>query len=133
MAKFSKISLKRLHECDPRIVFLFSLAIKNGPDFSVRCGHRSLEDQLAAYNAGNSQIIKGKHNEIPSLAIDVDPYPIDFNNFERYYQLGHYIMGIAHAYSIPLRWGSDWDQDWTLVVNDPDETFNDPGHFELNA
>ena len=53
---------------------------------------------------------KNKHNaEEPELskAVDVAPYPIDWNDKERFYYFAGVVMGIAIQMGIPLRWGGD--------------------------
>ena len=69
------------------------------------------------------------HNSDPSRAVDVAPYPIDWNDTERFGRFAGFVLGMAAAMGIPLRWGGDWDRD-----NDThDQKFNDLVHFELGA
>ena len=98
-------------------------------DFSVLEGHRDEDAQNAAHDAGNSKKRwpDGKHNTLPSNAVDVAPYPIDWEDRERFVYLAGAIMGAARAMGIPLRWGGDWDMDTEVR----DERFRDLGHFEL--
>jgi hypothetical protein len=52
------------------------------------------------------------------------------NNLEhlrRWYGFGGYVLGIAAELGIPIRWGGDWDGDWTHS----DQQFHDLPHFEL--
>ena len=55
------------------------------------------------------------------------PYPIDWNDKERFYFFAGYVKGIASQMGIELRWGGDWDSDNQLH----DQTFMDLPHFEL--
>ena len=38
-----------------------------------------------------------------------------------------FVLGIAKSIGITLRWGGDWDRDWTVM----DNKFDDFPHFEL--
>lgn len=129
MPNFSSESASRLSTCDKRLQDLMNEAIKY-INFSVLVGHRTKEDQDKAFAEGNSKLQwpMGKHNADPSLAIDIAPWPIDFQNEERYIYYAGIIKGIALQMEIPLRWGGDWDRDYNPANN----RFNDLGHFELD-
>lgn len=60
-------------------------------------------------------------------AVDLAPYPIDFDDIKRYVQLYHLIMAAARCQGIKLRSGMDWDKDGNLM--EKGET--DLGHYEL--
>lgn len=128
MPSFGKKSKKELNTCDVRLQMLAQEAIKI-IDFSVLQGHRTEEQQNEAYAKGNSKVKypNSKHNKYPSLAFDVAPYPIDFNDRERFVYLAGILLGIASTLGYQLRWGGDWDQDRDLK----DQTFNDLMHFEI--
>lgn len=98
-------------------------------DCTVLEGYRSPKRQHQLFMEGKSKVDAGesKHNASPSLAVDVAPCPIDWNDKERFYLFAGYVLGRADALGIKIRWGGDWDQD-TLV---DDQTFNDLVHFEL--
>jgi peptidoglycan L-alanyl-D-glutamate endopeptidase CwlK len=117
-------------------------------DFSVTQGHRSAEEQLEFYARGRKRLssgdwvvvdqtkiitkidgtnIVGMHNYTPALAVDVVPFPIDWNNRERFVLLAGIFLGIAHEKGIKLRWGGAWRGDLTL----PKQTFDDLPHFEI--
>lgn len=128
MYKFSKTSLERLSTCHVDLQKLFNEVIKHY-DCTIVCGHRSKEEQNLAFKKGNSklQYPKSKHNVYPSVAVDVAPYPIDWNDMSRFYHFGGYVLGVADILNIKLRWGGDWDSDNDLK----DQTFMDLVHFEL--
>ncbi len=69
----------------------------------------------------------GKHNRKPSEAIDAAPYPIDWDDLNRFYYFAGYVKGIANEMGIKIRWGGDWDGDTIL----DDQTFMDLPHFEI--
>lgn len=129
MPSFSKNSLDQLETCDQRLQDLMNEAIKY-INFSVLNGHRSKEYQDHAYQTGHSTLKwpQSKHDASPSLAVDIAPWPIDFENTKRYIYYAGIIKGISLQMGIPIRWGGDWNMDF-----DPaDNKFNDLGHFELN-
>jgi len=64
---------------------------------------------------------------LPSLAVDVAPYPIDWNDRERFCYFAGYVKGIAKSLGTELRWGGDWDRDTQVK----DNNFDDLPHFEL--
>lgn len=70
---------------------------------------------------------KGKHNKRPAEATDAAPYPIDWEDRERFIMFGGYVLGIAFELNIGLRWGGDWDRDTQVK----DNRFDDLVHFEL--
>jgi len=80
------------------------------------CGHRTKEKQEEAFNSKHSKVHfpKSKHNSLPSKAVDVAPYPIDWNDLERFYNFGGYVRGIAESLGIKIRWGGDWNENLEL-------------------
>ena len=126
MPQFSNTSQAKLDTCHLQLRTLFSQVVK-GFDCKVLEGQRSLTKQAELYAQGKSKVTKGKHNERPSLAIDVAPYPIDWNDTERFYYFAGYVKGIASCMGIEIRWGGDWDNDTEVS----DNSFNDLVHFEI--
>jgi len=128
MAKFSKTSLNRLYSCHQDIQKICFKAITIF-DFSVLCGYRNKRDQTKAYKQKKSQLQypNSKHNIVPSIAIDLAPYPIDWEDNNRFIYLAGHLMGIALELNIQLRWGGNWKKDNNLKNNG----FNDYAHFEL--
>lgn len=107
--KYGKKSLERLSECRSDIQEVMLEAIKY-MDLSILCGHRGEEEQNKAYDSGNSKLKfpRSKHNKYPSLAVDVVPYPVDWDNIERFKMMGYLILGIAKSKGIELTWGGNW-------------------------
>ena len=98
-------------------------------DFSIIYGQRSETEQTAAYESGNSQVPwpNSTHNTDPSEGIDVAPYPIAWDDRERFTLLAGVILMCGFMLGIILRWGGDWDRDTEVK----DNSFDDLGHFEL--
>jgi peptidoglycan LD-endopeptidase CwlK len=92
-------------------------------------GYRDKEKQEADFAAGKTKLHfpNGRHNQMPSLAVDMIPSPIDWNDTKRLTMFAGYVLGVADMLYIPLRWGGDWKN-----LHDPSHnTFNDLVHFEL--
>ena len=128
MPRFGRKSRERLKSCDPRIQDLFNEVIKY-VDCSVLEGHRSEERQNRLYDEGKTKVRypKGRHNSSPSRAVDVTPYPVDWDDRERQTLFAGFVLGIARGMDLNIRWGGDWDQDFQVV----DNRFDDFPHFEL--
>lgn len=128
MPKFGAQSLKHLQEAHPELQRLFHEVIKV-VDCSVIEGFRSKEEQDKAFYAGKSKVKwpNSKHNNTPSLAVDVAPYPIDWNDTAKFYYFAGIVLGIASQLGIKIRFGGDWDRDHSLH----DQAFFDLVHFEL--
>lgn len=134
MSEFSKSSKDKLDTCHNDLQVLFLEVIKSF-DCTVVCGHRGEEEQNKAYNEGNSQLQfpRSKHNRLPSLAVDVVPFPIDWRDLNRMRFFSGYVLGIAQVLkdsgkmTHSIRWGGDWNSDSELA----DNRFNDFPHFEI--
>ena len=128
MPRFSTKSKSKLHSCDERLINLFNKVVKHF-DCMVLEGHRGEEKQNAAYDKGNSKVRypNGKHNQSPSVAVDVAPYPIDWADRDRFHYFGGYVLGVAKQMGLNIRWGGDWNQD----AQTKDNKFDDLVHFEI--
>ena len=128
MASFGRRSRSNLATCDQRLQDLFNEVVKYY-DCSVTCGHRPEEDQMAAFTEGRSKVEwpNSLHNTLPSKAVDVSPYPINWEDMERFYMFVGIVRGIAAKMGIKIRCGADWDGDLTVK----DQNFHDLPHFEL--
>jgi len=118
--KFSKKSLERISECHPNLQKIAHELIKE-LDVTVLCGHRGERDQNHAFNTGKSKLRwpRSKHNQAPSLAIDIAPYPIDWNNIPRFEDMCDRIKRIASSLKIKIRQGREF-------------SFSDYPHTELH-
>lgn len=127
MPTFSKLSEQRLATCDPRLQKLLREAIKS-VDFTVLCGHRGEDEQEDAFRTGKSKVRfpNSKHNSLPSVAVDIAPYPIDWSDHRAFARLAGYVGRIAHEQGIEIRWGGDWDGNWRS-----NDSFVDLPHLEL--
>lgn len=130
MPTFSEKSKERLNTCHPLLQSLLNEVIKDF-DFTVLCGHREKDEQSEAYAKGMSKLRwpDSKHNKIPSLAVDVAPYPISWKERDkvRFYFLAGFILATARKMGIKIRWGGDFDGDGDFF----DQNLIDTPHFEI--
>jgi peptidoglycan L-alanyl-D-glutamate endopeptidase CwlK len=136
MATFGQKSKDRLATCHPDIQKVMNEAIKEY-DFTVLFGTRTPQEQFELFKKGrtlkdgkwvkvgatvtNLDGInkKSEHNYSPSRAIDIAPYPIDWNNLQRFKDLSVIVKRIAKELGVDLVWGGDW------------ERFSDKPHYQL--
>ena len=128
MPKFGSKSKERLGTCHEDLQKVFNEVIKH-VDCSVLEGHRDEYRQNKLFDEGKTKVKfpMGRHNSSPSRAVDVTPYPVDWDDRERQTLFAGFVLGIARNMGIKLRWGGDWDQDFQVV----DNRFDDFPHFEL--
>jgi peptidoglycan L-alanyl-D-glutamate endopeptidase CwlK len=133
---FGEKSINQLSTCHPDLQLIMNTAIKiSDIDFSIIEGYRTLELQEKYYNEGASKVQTGKHNLIPSMAVDICPY---INGLKWNYEHFTYLAGLIHGITEMLlkegkithriRWGGNWDMDGTILI---DQSFDDRPHFEL--
>lgn len=129
MPRFSETSKTKLSTCDERLQKIFYELIKQF-DVKVLQGHRDQLDQEKCFKEGKSKLHwpLSKHNHHPSLAVDVVPYPIDWEDRERFFYMAGLVMAIANFMGIKIRWGGNWDMDGDFH----DNKFDDLPHFELS-
>ena len=124
MYKFGKTSKKKLEGVHPDIIKVLDELIKL-MDVTVVEGLRTQERQNKLYADGASKTTKSKH--ILGKAVDIAPYPINWDDKEHFYYMCGMIRGIAHSLGIKIRVGADWDSDGKIR----DQEFDDLVHFEL--
>ncbi len=128
MPSFSAKSRAILQTVHPDLALICNEVIQ-AYDFTVMEGHRTSARQDELFRLGKSTLRAGesKHNQNPSRAVDIAPYPIDWNNHRRFYLLAGFMFQAASQFDIALRWGGDWNGNW----DHEDQTFHDLPHFEL--
>lgn len=126
--EWSKTSRENLSQCHVDLQRVFNLVLEVR-DCSVICGERKRFEQNELFKKGRTQLKfpDSKHNNTPSLAADVVPYPVDWEDSKEFIRFAHFVLGVGHGLAVPLRWGGDWDRDFDLE----DQRFNDYPHFEL--
>jgi peptidoglycan L-alanyl-D-glutamate endopeptidase CwlK len=134
MPKFGAESLKQLSTSHKDLQTLFNEVIKYF-DCKVIEGFRDERAQQEAFKNGHSKLQwpDGKHNHSPSFAVDVAPYPVNFNNIPRFYWFAGYVLATAQQLKLQgrithdIRWGGDWNRN----TNIDDEKFKDLFHYEI--
>ena len=117
-----------LSNCHPDLQRLVQHVALRYP-LKVLVGYRDKETQNQMYKEGKSKLQwpQGKHNRYPSMAVDIAPLPIDWNDSEKFHHFAGFVIATAMNLGINLRWGGDWDSDFEFK----EETFRDLVHFEL--
>ena len=87
-------------------------------DFSVIEGIRHIERQRQLVKEGKSTTLNSRH--LTGHAVDMVPYPVDWEDLERFESMAVAMKLAAEELEIPIVWGGDW------------KTFYDAPHFELN-
>jgi len=128
MPQFGKKSKEQLATCNEKLRRVFNEVIKT-VDCSVLEGHRDKDRQDSLYEEGKTKVKypHGRHNEFLSRAADVVPYPIDWDDRERFHLFAGFVLGTAKQMGVLLRWGGDWNINWFV----DDNKFDDFPHFEL--
>jgi peptidoglycan L-alanyl-D-glutamate endopeptidase CwlK len=131
MPRFGKTSAANLATCHADLQTIMNELVKY-QDVSVTCGRRGKSVQNDLFMRGKSTLRfpDSKHNALPtelSLAVDVQPYPVNWNDLGSFYMMVGRIKQIADQKGIKIRVGADWDMDGKT----DDQKFNDCPHVEL--
>jgi len=124
MPRFGRRSKERLKGVDAKLVNVANELIKL-MDVTVIEGLRSQERQNELVAQGKSKTKFGKH--VAGKALDLAPYPIDWEDRERFHYMGGLVRGIGHSLGVSVRWGGDWDSDGEIK----DNSFDDLVHIEI--
>lgn len=129
MPSFGKKSTMKLREIDPRLQKVLNEVIKY-IDFTVDCGYRNEEDQNQAVALGHStkKFPSSKHNRMPSKAVDIIPWPINWKDVARFGLLAGQVIATGRNMGIDIRWGGDWDKDGIIY----EHGLVDMPHFEVD-
>lgn len=123
--KFGQTSLERMQGVHPLLRECAERALSYGIlDLTVvpYGGLRTLEDQRKLVARGASQTLESLHRKQETgygHAIDLGPYPIDWNNITNFMLMGTLMFRAASEIKMPLEWGGHW------------KTFKDYPHFQL--
>ena len=126
MPRFGKRSKQRLKGVDTKLVNVLNELIKI-MDVTIIEGLRTQERQDELVAKGASKTRYSKH--IQGKAVDLAPYPIDWEDRERFHYMGGMVRGIAQELNVPVRWGGDWDSDGEIK----DNSFDDLVHVEIKG
>lgn len=123
MYKWSKKSSDRLSTCDKRLQDMANMMLERSAfDLTITDGYRTKEEQDEAFKSGKSRAVfgKSKHNVFPSQAIDIVPYPINWNTKDpRWQEMALNAMWCAGKLGFEITWGGNF-------ISLPDKP-----HFEI--
>ena len=112
-------SAQSLSGVHPDLVAVVEAAIRiTEVDFSVIEGIRALERQKQLLKEGKSTTLNSRH--ITGHAVDMVPYPVDWEDLDRFEDMAEAMKVSAEELGIPVVWGGDW------------KNFYDAPHFELD-
>lgn len=131
-------SLARLDGVHPDLVRVVKRAITlTSQDFKVLEGVRSADRQKELYAKGRTKpgpkvtwTMQSKHLKQADgfgHAVDLVPYPLDWNSLVKFDAIAKAMFEAAKAEGVALRWGADWDRDGK--PRERKET--DSPHFEI--
>lgn len=120
MPSFGRKSKEKRRGLHPSLQDILDQAILE-MDFTIIQGQRSVEEQQRNVNNGASQTMNSLHLRRPSEAVDLAPWPIDWDDISRFHQLAGLMLDKAGSLGVKLVWGGSWT------------TFKDFGHFELGG
>jgi hypothetical protein len=120
------------NELHPILQHYLDRALQEVANISLICGHRGQKEQNEKFENKKSKVRwpHGKHNSLPSVAVDLQPYPMPTNDLKLFMALGHIagrIIQMAATDGITIRWGGDWDRDGDVL----DQDFDDLFHLEI--
>jgi peptidoglycan LD-endopeptidase CwlK len=119
MYKLGSRSLQNLSGVNPDMVAVVTMAISiSEVDFTVIEGVRNIERQRQLLKDGKSTTLKSRH--ITGHAVDMVPYPVDWEDLDRFEKMAEAMKKASEELKIPIVWGGDW------------KTFYDAPHFELD-
>lgn len=128
--KLGQRSLDRLKGVNPSLVAVFKRACETMPfDVTVLEGLRSYERQQELLKKGATKVSVSRH--MSGNALDIAPYPIDWNDLERFQIVAEHMFKAAKELGITIRWGGTWERTFTTPVKWA--KFLDAPHFELPA
>lgn len=130
MRKWGSRSLAVHAQLTPNLQWVMDTLLKEAGDISLVCGHRNEQEQNALYpKYSKVKWPNGKHNSMPSRAVDFQPYPYPSDDKVLWASLAYYAgraIEIGKSAGITLRWGGDWNGDGNMV----DTEFYDLFHLE---
>ena len=125
MYKWGKKSKERLETCDKRLQDLANMMLARSDfDLTITDGYRDETAQNFAYVNGKSKARFGqsKHNVFPSQAIDICPYPVNWDaNDRRWQEMALNAMWCAGRLGFEITWGGSF------------KSISDKPHLELKG
>ena len=108
-------SNRELDTCHPKLQRLMSevdkrLSKRKMIDLTVICGHRgeAAQEKAFADHKSTKHWPESLHNRLPSMAVDIAPYPIDWSDREAFALLSGYVLAVADDLDIEVHVGALW-------------------------
>lgn len=119
-------------ELDSRLQLVMTRVRDEVGDLTLVEGFRDEIRQNRMFDLGASQLRwpDGKHNQKPSKAVDMQPYPLPDTEDKLWAGLAYLASAailIAKEEGVTLRWGGDWNRNGSLT----DQKFYDLFHLEI--
>ncbi len=132
MRTWGKGSKKVYDELDSRLQIVMTRVRDEVGDISLLEGFRCGDRQNSLFESGETKLRwpDGKHNQLPSKAVDFRPYPWPGRQEMQWSALAYVASAailIAKEEGIALRWGGDWNQNGDMT----DQHFYDLFHLEI--
>ena len=117
--KLGTRSLQNLSGVHPDMQAVVKKAIEiTEVDFTVIEGIRNIDRQRQLLKEGKSTTLNSRH--ITGHAVDMVPWPVDWEDLDRFETMAEAMKDAAEELEIPIVWGGDW------------KSFYDAPHFELD-
>ena len=107
--KLSKVSEAKLSSVKPELQKVIRKAFETMPfDVVVLEGIRTKQRQEELYykKPPATKTLKSKH--LTGNAVDLAPYPIDWNDTDRFEALADVVKKAAKTVGVDIQWGGDW-------------------------
>lgn len=120
MFHFSTKSKNILNSVNPKLQKLFNEVIKYY-DISVISGFRTVEEQQELFRQNRSRCdgINKISKHQTRNAVDIIPYPINWEDINKFCEVAGCIKTIANQQNLKVVWGGDW------------KSFKDYPHWEI--
>lgn len=138
MPSFGTASRAQLDTTRPELVKVMEIVVKEF-DISILEGRRTWERQAELLRKNKTKVGPGESKHNPPIegdeswlsdAVDVAPYPIDWNDSKRFVYLAGLVIGVGRTLGFDIRWGGNWDEDQVII---DDQNFDDLPHFEYKG
>lgn len=120
MPSFSQSSKDKLATCESDLQKLFNEVIKTR-DCTILEGHRDMERQKELFREGKTTTLGSRHLSSPSAAVDVMPYPIDWDDRLGQHEFATFVYDTAMKLGVSVNWGGSW------------KTFYDAPHWQCRG
>lgn len=92
----------------PQLVHVVNL-VADVMNVALTSGHRGREEQTQLHIDGYGIAWpRSYHNHYPSEAVDIAPYPVDYDDLTRFYELMGIVQGICIAHGYKVTCGGHW-------------------------